>query len=725
MVRKRSTVAALTTALVALALALAPMTATGAQSPGRSSTQPVALDNVADTAADLGVAQADVADLASSYERAHSGVTHVNPSQRFEGLAPEVTIGADDKTAPVFDYTQAIRERVHIPQPGVDTDSNGQMDFVTADIIRPKESGPDVNVPAIIDPSPYYTTVCRGNEGQCMADWDGDGVNDRWPLFYDNYFVPRGYAYVLGQMLGTGYTTEGCPNHGGPEDIAGEKSIIDWLNGRAPAYTLPDVESPEVVADWHNGSSAMIGKSYDGTLANGVAATGVDGLKTIVPISAISAWYNYSRTGGVRHNTNYPGGSLNPTITTGSNPPPGVDLPNRRPLCAPLNQFVNTIDGDSHGDINEFWSDRDYVKDAANIKAAVFAVHGFQDDNVRMDHLGMWWEALKANDVPRKLWLMRTGHTEAFEVRRAAWVDTLHRWFDHYLHGVDNGIEDEPAVTIEDEMDVWNEYADWPVPGTAAVNVFLKGTSEVAAGTLGGKAGDSGTNTLTFTGSNSVSENGYINNPEGAQTNRRVFLSEPLEADVRLSGTARLDLKASLSTEQSNLGVLVVDYSETPFTMVSRSGNGVTNTTTRTCWGAASDGTPCTIGDTCTEFPQTVENACYLEISKRTQNVTQWRVTRGGLDSSNRDSLWYQDAAPVTIGEKDMFSIPAMPTEHTFRAGHRIGIIVTGHLIGQTSGIEGGPPATNGSRITVDTKTSKIMMPIVGGRQAAIRAGVF
>ena len=146
---------------------------------------------------------------------------------------PGVTIGEDGKTAPVFDYTQAVRERVFIPQPGVDQDGNEKMDFVTADIIRPKESGPAVKVPAIIDPSPYYTTVCRGNEGQCMADWDGDGVNDRWPLFYDNYFVPRGYAYVLGQMLGTGYTTEGCPNHGGPEDIAGEKSIVDWLNGRA------------------------------------------------------------------------------------------------------------------------------------------------------------------------------------------------------------------------------------------------------------------------------------------------------------------------------------------------------------------------------------------------------------------------------------------------------------------------------------------------------------
>jgi X-Pro dipeptidyl-peptidase len=641
---------------------------------------------------------------------------------------PAVTIGADGKTAPVFDYAQAIRERVFIPQPGVDQDGNGKMDFVTADIIRPRESGPEVKVPAIIDPSPYYTTVCRGNESQCMADWDNDGVNDRWPLFYDNYFVPRGYAYVLGQMLGTGYTTEGCPNHGGPEDIAGEKSIVDWLNGRVAAYEAADVTSPEVVADWHNGSSAMIGKSYDGTLANGVAATGVDGLKTIVPVSAISAWYHYSRTGGVRHNNNYPGGSLNVTITTGPDDPedvPAVDLPNRRPLCADLNAFVNTIDGDAHGDVNEFWRDRDYVKDASKVEAAVFAIHGFQDDNVRMNHLGLWWDALKANGVPRKLWLMRTGHTDPFEIRRAAWVDTLHRWFDHYLHDVDNGIDAEPAVTIEDEMDVWRNYADWPVPGTDTVNVFLRGTSEAAPGTFAGNAGGGGARTLSFVGSNTVGETAHISNPDGAQTNRRVFLSKPLKADVRLSGTALLDLKASLSTEQSNLGVLVVDYSAAPFTMVSRGNEGIDQGTTRTCWGAASDGTQCTIGDTCDAPPQTVDHACYREVTKRTQNVTQWRVTRGGLDSSNRDSLWYLDASPVTIDEKDQFPIATMPTEHTFEAGHRIGIIVTGHLIGRTDAIEGGPPATNGSVITVDTKASKIQLPIVGGRQAALRAGVF
>ena len=181
------------------------------------------------------------------------------------------------KTKAVYDYRAAIRERVFIPQPGIDQDGNGQMDWVTADIMRPSEGSATNKMPAIIDPSPYYTTVCRGAEGQCMADWNNDNVNDRWPLFYDNYFVPRGYAYILGQMNGTGYTTNGCPMHGGPGDIAGEKSIVDWLNGRVPGYSAASTTATPMVAAWHNGSSAMIGKSYDGTLANGVAATGVEG----------------------------------------------------------------------------------------------------------------------------------------------------------------------------------------------------------------------------------------------------------------------------------------------------------------------------------------------------------------------------------------------------------------------------------------------------------------
>ena len=47
----------------------------------------------------------------------------------------------DGKTAPVFDYDQAIRERVYIPN-GQDADLDGVEDRTAIEIMRPKESGP-------------------------------------------------------------------------------------------------------------------------------------------------------------------------------------------------------------------------------------------------------------------------------------------------------------------------------------------------------------------------------------------------------------------------------------------------------------------------------------------------------------------------------------------------------------------------------------------------------
>ena len=96
----------------------------------------------------------------------------------------------------------------------------------------------------------------------------------KFPLFYDNYFVPRGYAVLNVDMDGT-TKSDGCPTSGGLSDVLGGKAVVDWLNGRATAY---DAQGKKVKATWTSGRTAMIGKSYDGTLANGVAATGVEGL---------------------------------------------------------------------------------------------------------------------------------------------------------------------------------------------------------------------------------------------------------------------------------------------------------------------------------------------------------------------------------------------------------------------------------------------------------------
>src|SRR4051812_9162467 len=201
--------------------------------------------------------------------------------------APQaLTLGPDGETAPVYSYTTAIRERVWVPVAGVDQDADGVTDRVAIDIMRPAETATGLKVPAIIEPSPYFTSV--GDYGGTTLHTAG-AIADRFPTWYDNFFVPRGYAVILAEADGTGFST-GCPLQGAPGDIAGMKAVIDWLQDRVQAFDAAAGGNP-VSASWDNGKAAMIGKSYNGTLTNGVAATGVDGLTTIVPISAISDWY--------------------------------------------------------------------------------------------------------------------------------------------------------------------------------------------------------------------------------------------------------------------------------------------------------------------------------------------------------------------------------------------------------------------------------------------------
>jgi X-Pro dipeptidyl-peptidase len=610
-------------------------------------------------------------------------VTVLSPNAAVAAPDPAIPV-VDGKTQPFSDYASAIRERVYIPVEGVDQDLDGVTDVTAIDIIRPAETAASLKVPAIIDPSPYYTTLGRGNESQRLQDLDGDGVTDLFPLYYDNYFVPRGYAVIHAQMNGTGFST-GCPLHGGAGDIQSMKVVVDWLNGRVPGH---NAAGDPVLATWHTGKSAMIGKSYDGTLANGVAATGVEGLTTIVPIDAISDWYRYSRTNGIRHNTNYPA-SLSNTVTN----------PERRALCAPVRENLNAIDGDETGDYNPFWDERNYLLDVDNVKASVFAIHGLNDDNVRMSQFADYWEALSERDIPRKVWLPRLGHIDPFEFRRDVWVDTLHRWYDYWLQGIDNGIMNEPQSTVEFGPSEYVDEASWPAPGTEYVDLSLSGTTSGTAGSLGFRPVEGASTLQIVGGSNSPSEAALANNPEAPQANRLVLLSQPLTQDLRISGTPIVKLDASLSQEQSNLSALLVDYS-TAFRTPRSPGDGVQNTTNRTCWGAESQ----------------FDNACYLEVERRSTESSYWRLSRGVLDSSNRESLADGAATNVVPGQKYDFDWKMEPYDYVFKAGSRIGVVVSTNLSGF---VAGSPNAT----VTLDALTSAISLPIVGGARAAYASG--
>lgn len=581
----------------------------------------------------------------------------------------------DDMTEPVFSYEDAIHETVYV-QSDLDTDRNGEPDRIAVDIIRPSETEDGLEVPVIMDASPYYERIGRGNESE-IKDTDGDGVNDQFPLFYDNYFVPRGYAVVLPDMVGTN-NSDGCPTTGGPEETESIKVVVEWLNGNATAYTE---DGQEVTADWTTGKVGMIGKSYDGTLANGVASTGVEGLETIVPIGAISSWYDYYRYGGLIYWRNGPSGLANAVVNS-----------ERREACAGVREEMSQDADDETGDYNEFWDARNYVPNADNVEASVFLIHGLNDFNVKPKHFMQWWGELSANNVPRKIWLTQTGHVDPFDFRRDEWVNTLHRWFDHWLLDVNNGIMEEPMAEIERGTGEWETYETWPAADARETKIRLAPANEAAPGTL--TTGPvPGNFDQFFSNDPNQSESDMIENAFTESENRLMFLSPELEEEVRFSGTPSVEVRSNVDMEDAGLTALIVDYGSDERIQHTNRGEGIRTLDEENCWGESTEN----------------DDACYKQTEIVTHESPYEIVTRGWMDAKNWKTLSYE--ALLKPDKNYHFRFDLHPEDYVFKPGHRIGVVIASSDRRYTSSF------SEPVEFEVSLGQSTVTLPVVGGKK--------
>ncbi|MFJ4282654.1 Xaa-Pro dipeptidyl-peptidase [Streptomyces massasporeus] len=581
---------------------------------------------------------------------------------------------------PVHSYENAIREAVWVDT-GLDGDRDGKTDRVAVDIVRPRETARQGRkVPVIMDASPYYSCCGRGNESQ-KKTYDAQGRVARMPLYYDNYFVPRGYAFVGVDLAGTN-RSDGCVDVGGRSDIQSAKAVVDWLNGRAKAYTTR-TGTTRAQAGWTNGRTGMIGKSWDGTIANGVAATGVKGLKTIVPISAISSWYDYYFQQGA------------PLYDSGPEwLSDYVDSPDARAKCQAVQQKL--VDGAPRtGDWTPLWTERDYVKAVRKVKASVFLIHGMQDLNVRMKHVGPWWNALAKNGVERKIWLSRTGHVDPFDFRRGAWVETLHRWFDHELMGIDNGIDREPMADIERAPGQWDTSRVWPPSGTRAATLRPDRGTQAGVGTLGLHRGHG---TETFTDDPERSETDWAAQIDKPTPEKAGFTTRTLTRDLRLSGSSEVTVTATPSAPTAHLSAVLVDLGPATIRDYADAGEGITTLTDRTCWGAST----------------TADSSCFKETKAKTADVDYTVVSRGWADLGNHASD--HRGSPLTPGKRYTITLDLAATDHVVPKGHRLALIVAGTDQGLID-----PPADKPT-LTLDLARTSARVPFTGGAAAFARA---
>jgi len=277
----------------------------------------------------------------------------------------------------------------------------------------------------------------------------------------------------------------------------------------------------------------------------------VPGLTAIVPIAGISRWYGYAYGDGVRYSLN----SERPT-DEGIDTPLAFDFGLARtpptdpsdPLFAdklasranPCESADHTVKGyDRTPDYDSFWLERDYRKDAANIRAAALVAHGWQDYNVKQEEGVDLYRAL-TNTPFKRLYMWQAGHSTPGAPN---WQPLLDRFFDHTLLGVDNGVDSEPPVITEGRSAAsgstgFRTEAAWPPPGARPTTVRLTGGS--------------------FTDMASTTEEQSTRMPD-AETSWLISTGRPLAANTRMTGAARLRLTLSVDRDHAQLAPLLVD----------------------------------------------------------------------------------------------------------------------------------------------------------------------
>ena len=582
---------------------------------------------------------------------------------------------------------ECIFEKVYIETP-VDTDGDGKADLIAAYIRRPSYTADGEKVPAVLVANPYLMT--------CNEDWyvphdvnrevkvypqqdikeedikfdfsaplkSVPTVTRQTAGYAENAIVPedvqfecisdlyrylnqKGYASVFCGGLGT-RGSEGYTLSGSREEIMAFRSVIDWLNGRCRAFTNK-TDNIEVKASWCTGNVAMSAKSYLGTMCIGVAATGVEGLKTIIPEAGISNWYDYYRSGGLNVPAlEWQGDDLDILakycFSRAKDPEDYAGV--KEGYAAALDKLVEGEDRDS-ANYNKFWDERNYLNQIDNFKASVFIIHGLNDWNVKTNQCLPLFKALEEKGAERKILLHQGEHIYVYDLKGSGTLAMVEKWLDHYLKGIDNGIEKEPKVLVESNADQskWMAGDTWPpadwkyvrFPVGAEKDVVI--TDDLNATVYDRKAD----NQIDWLDELVLSE-------DESYANRAKWVWDPFEAadndaPLRIAGEINVKFEAAIDRETAILSAMLVDLGrERRITAEQIPVEGCDDGTFR--FG--------------------------LEESPSEYKV----ISRGWLNAQNRTCLWSKEE--IKPGETYGYEIKMVPTDHTLMPGHKLALIIYG-----------------------------------------------
>ncbi len=276
--------------------------------------------------------------------------------------------------------------------------------------------------------------------------------------------------------------------------------------------------------------------------------------------------------------------------------------------------------------------------------------HAFNDWNVMPEHSVRIYQALKANGVRTQAYFHQGGHGGPPPMK------LMNRWFTRYLHGVENGVEEDQRAWIVREnadRDKPTAYDDYPNPNAKNVNLYLGGGAP-QRGTLmleqsPGQELETLVDNFSFSGTSLA---------QGEWTEHRlIYVSPKLSKPIHLSGTPRISIRLASSRPAANLSVWLVSL---PWTEGSQ--------------------------------------------AKITDNL----ITRGWADPQNHRSL--TEGQPLVPGQFYDLSFDLQADDQVIPKGQQIALMIF------SSDRDFTLRPTPGTKLTVDLADTLIALPIVGGK---------
>lgn len=484
------------------------------------------------------------------------------------------------KSLATFSSHDVIREVVYV-ESRVDTDKDGLPDLVKVSIIRPRYEG---QIPTIMTASPYHQGTNDKASDKALYKMEEEleiklphtieleepklnlvepfgqaelvseaeekltHINSSYTL--NDYFLPRGFANLYVSGVGT-KDSQGLMTNGDYQQIEAYKNVIDWLNGRCRAFT-DHTRKRQIKADWSNGKVATTGISYLGTMSNGLATTGVDGLEVIIAEAGISSWYNYYRENGlVTSPGGYPGEDFDSLaeLTYSRNLLAGDYIRANEAHQADLEKVKEQLDRKT-GDYNQFWHDRNYLLNAHKVKAEVVFTHGSQDWNVKPLHVYQMFHALPDN-IRKHLFFHHGAHVYMNNWQSIDFRESMNALLSKKLLGLDSGYQ-LPTVIWQDNTapQTWQSLDDFGKEDE--LHTFSLGTEEKVIQNQYSQK-DFERYGKTYQTFNTELYQGKAN---------QITIDLPVSQDIHLNGRVELKLRIKSSTNKGLLSAQLLELGQ-------------------------------------------------------------------------------------------------------------------------------------------------------------------